>query len=603
MRSSAKYIWWIIVIAFIGVFIFAETSGLSSRNVTRGTAIGEVNGEPITVDAYDRLVRSLSDQASQQGRALTLDDQERLQQQAWEQLVQDALLRQELERRGITVTDAEIQQAALTAPPPELRNDPELQTDGRFDPAKYERFLRSPAAKQQGLLAYLEGYYRSEIPKVKLAQQLANGVWVSDAQLWSIYRDQHDSASVSYVLFSPELVPDSAVKVSDAEVKAYYDANQKEFGDRPGRAVVSLITLPRPITAADSAATRQRVLQLREEIAGGAKFEDVARRESADSASLEQGGLYPGVTRGRFVKPFEDAAFVLQPGQMSEPVLTQFGYHLIRLEAKRGDTIDVRHILLPIRQSDSTASATDRRADDLAKIAAESDDPAKFDAAAKELALPVRKLTVVEGNPATLNGQYIPDVTAWAFGGAKPGQSSSLIDSEGAYYLARLDSLSEGGKASLESMRDEIRRYLARQKKVDALVPRAKKISDAVAAGQSLEQAAQANGAEVMRSGMFNRVMAVPGLGRLSRAVGAAFALPVGAVSAPIVTRDGVLIVRVEERRPASRQAFDAQKGQQREQVMNELRQQRIQQFMVNLRQSAKIEDDRRRLREAQAAT
>lgn len=602
MRSAAKYIWWILVIAFVGVFIFAETSGLAGRNVTRGTPIGEVNGEAITVDMYDRTVRGLSEQAQRQGQSLTLDQQRQLEEQAFNQLVTDALLRQELDRRGIEVTDEEIRQAALTQPPPELINDPELQTEGRFDPAKYERFLRSPAAKQQGLLAYLEGYYRSEIPKVKLAQQLVTGVYVSDAQLWSMWQDQHDSAQLSYVALTPEMIPDSAVQVTDAELRAYFREHEKAIGERPGRAVVSVTMLARPITAADSAAVRQRILELRDEIAKGAKFEDVARRESADSVSAQQGGSLGRVTPGRFVKEFDDAAFALKPGELSQPVLSPFGYHLIKVDERQGDTISVRHILLRITQSDSTASVTDRRADDLAKLAAESQDPKKFDQAAKELSLPVGHIVVFEGDAASWNGQYVPDVSAWAFGGAKPGETSSLIQADNAYYLARLDSLQQGGKPTFESVRDDVRRAVIRDKKIAMLVPRAQKVSQAVAAGSTLEQAAQANALTVSQTPMFNRVATVPGLGRLNEAIGAAFALPVGAVSTPIKTRGGVYVVRVDRRAPADRAAWEAQKDRQREQVIGQIRQERVQQFMVNLRESAKVEDDRKRLREARSA-
>ena len=77
--------------------------------------------------------------------------------------------------------------------------------------------------------------------------------------------------------------------------------------------------------------------------------------------------------KGRFVPEFENAAYALKVGEISEPVLTPFGYHLIKVDEHKGDTIAIRHILLPITQSDSAATATDRRADELAKIAASSD--------------------------------------------------------------------------------------------------------------------------------------------------------------------------------------------------------------------------------------
>src|SRR4029078_8769841 len=108
--------------------------------------------------------------------SISLDERQRLMDQAFDQLVTDALLRQEYRRRGITVTDDEILQAARYSTPPGLMQSPDLQTDGQFDPAKYQRFLASPLARQQGLLYQLEQYYRTEIPQEKIFCQAAGEV-------------------------------------------------------------------------------------------------------------------------------------------------------------------------------------------------------------------------------------------------------------------------------------------------------------------------------------------------------------------------------------------------------------------------------------------
>jgi peptidyl-prolyl cis-trans isomerase D len=603
MRSSAKYIWWIIVVVFVGVFLFTETSGLLGRSrITTSTAVAKVNGDEIPYTTWLQAAQQRIQQEQQgRGRSLTLDEEEQIRNDVFDQLVQSVLLDQEYKHRGIRVTNEEIVQAAQFNPPPQFLQAPEFQTDGRFDLEKYQRFLKSAAARQQGLYYQLENYYRTEIPRAKLFEQVASEVFVTDDELWRVFRDQHDSAKVSFVAFDPATIPDSGIAVTDAEISAYYDSHKKEL-ERPGRAIVSILSIPRTVSAADSAAVRARALQLRDEIMKGAKFEDVAKRESQDTVSGAQGGDLGRGPKGRFVEAFEKAAFALTPGQVSEPVETQFGLHLIKVDEKKADTIAVRHILLRFQQSDSSASRTDKQADSLAKIAATQTTPQPFDSAAKVLKLTRQQGIAIEGEPLTIAGQYVPSVSAWAFSGVKPGETSELFDSDNGYVLARLDSLTPGGLAPLAQARDEIRRRLVNDKKIDRLMAQAKDLS-AAAAASSLEAAAQARNLKVTTSETFTRGSFVPGMGRLNEAVGAAFALPIGAVSNPIKTSDGVIVLRVDRRVDADRAAWEAQKATQRQQIVNGLRQQRIQSFLQQLRADAKVDDRRKSLAAAARQT
>jgi parvulin-like peptidyl-prolyl isomerase len=610
MRASAKWIWLIVFVAFVGAFLLIDTSGLlgiGGGALTPTTSVATVNGRDILFQTWEESSRQLAEErAGQLGRALTLEENQQVRDEAFDRIVADILLNQEYERRGIRVSDAEIQQAAQYYPPPELMQSPELQTDGQFDPEKYRRYLASPSARQQGLLLYLENFYRTEIPRQKLFRQVADGIYLTDARLWRMYRDEADSAQVSFVAFRPTGQPDSTVQVSDAEIRAYYDEHRQQL-ERPGRAVVSLVEIPRTLTAADSAATLERVRALREEIVSGrTTFEDVARRESADTVSAVNGGLLPPGGRGRFVEPFERAAYALRVDEVSQPVRTDFGYHLIKLEDRAGDTLTLRHVLVRFAQSDSSATRTDRQADELARLAAGRTEPSAFDTAAARLGLAVRRLEVIERQPLVDGGRYIPDVSVWAFEGTEVGETSDLIYDDAGYYLARLDSIQLGGIPSLDAVRAEIRDYLARRKQVEALVPQAEQLATA-AAGSTLESAAAQRGLTVSSTPLFNRLSAVPGLGRLNEAIGAAFGLPVGVVSKPVVTDDGVFVLRVNRRIEADSAAWAAQKTAQRDRIAGRLRQQKVQEFLQNLRRAADIDDRRdeimRANREAAAAT
>jgi len=595
-RSAAKYIWIVIILAFVGGFLLFDTSGLIGRApVTNTSVVATVEGRDISYLAYEQSAQNaVQQQERRMGRSLTLDEVEQVRNQTFEQMVMEILLQNEYDRRDIGVSEDEIQQAAQNSPPPELMQSPDLQTDGRFDIEKYRRFLRSPAARTQGLLLQLEGYYRDAIPRAKLMDQLVSDVYVSDARLWQSYKDANDTAQVSYVRLDPTTIPDSAVSVSDAEVRAYYDRNKPLF-EQPGRAVVSVLTIPRTVSAADSAAARSRALALREEIVRGAKFEDVARRESIDSISAVEGGSLGKGGRGRFVDAFEKAVYSLKVGEVSQPVATPFGYHIIRVDERKGDTADVRHILVKVGQSDSSALRTDRLADTLARIAAEQTTPEKFDSAAAKLRLAKETLTAIEGQPLMGSSGALSGVSAWAFGGAQRGETSSLFDTEEAYFLARLDSLQRGGIAPLESVKDQIKIELLRRKKVEALRSRAQSIAQRAAAS-SLEAAAQSQGLTVEKSEPFTRTGFAGSLGRLNAAIGAAFSLPLATVSQPIATDDAVFIMRVDRRSEASKAEFEKVKGERRQQAIAALRDQRVRAFYDALRKGADVDDNRAEL-------
>ena len=601
MRGLAKYIWVLVAIVFVGGFLLYETSGLIGKSpVTPTTAVAIVNGTEIPYTVYIQRVQNEIQNQQQQarGRTLSQDETRRIESNVFDQMVSDILLQNEYRKRGIVVTDDEVREFARYAPPPWIMQAPELMTDGRFDPEKYQRLLGSAQARQSGLLVSLEQYYRTEIPKQKLFDQISSGMYVSDADLWRAWRDQHDSAQVSSVGFTPSAADTAAAKsIPESELRAYFDKHKSEF-QATGRASLSLVIIPKIITAADTAAARAKAASLREEIVKGAKFEDVAKRESADTVSGQNGGDLGKGGRNRFVPEFEKAAYALKPGELSQPVLSPFGFHIIKVDSKSGDTLALRHILVRITASDSASSRVDKYADTLSRRAASSDQGAKLDTAARQLSLPVYHVQAVEDEPAMLGGRLVPSVSAWAFGGARVGETSDLFDDDNGYYLARLDTLRPGGEAKFENVKDDVRARVAAERAVDQLLPAAQALATAAAA-TSLDAAAQKAGKKVEQSPMFSRSSFVPGLGQFSEPIGAAFGLPVGTVSQPVKSATGVFVLRVDKRVLADSSAWAAQRQAQRTTRLQQLRQQRLQMFLEDIRKAAKVDDRRKQIQSA----
>jgi len=601
-RSFGKVIFWGLAVAFIGGFVFYESSGLFGRESgpTIGTTVVKVDGQDVPYGAYQRaLEAAVQSEEQQRGRSLTLDERAEVEKKTYDEIVTEILLEHEYKKRGISVTQEEIVEYAKFSPPPQYAQLPELQTNGQFDFEKYQRFLRNPQARQQGILAQLEGYYRATIPKQKLFEQIAAGAFVSDARLWQIYQDSHDSAQVSFIALRPTAFAPG--EISDAQARTYYDAHKIEF-DRPARAAVSVLAIPMSVTAADSVATRDSITKLRAQVMAAtdqkATFTDLATRVSNDTTSATQGGDLGRSTANGFVPEFATAAKALTVGEISQPVQTDCGWHIIRLDAKARDTLSLRHILLSVTMNEGAASRVAKRADSLATLAATADDAKKFDAAAKSLSLPVMRATAVEGEPLTIAGRYVPNVSAWAFSGSANGESSEMFDDANGYYVARLDTLFAEGAASFDEVKDAIKDRLAREKVMDEFMTMGRNITQSAAA-KGFEQAASIRALSLSKTPMFSRTMQTEGLGGFNEAIGAAFSLPIGATSQPIRTREGVFIIRVDQRKPADRAEFEKQKAQQLAQVLRGMREQMVRDYLEGLRKNASIVDSRKKLNAA----
>jgi peptidyl-prolyl cis-trans isomerase D len=599
MRANAKWVFYILAGSFIlwlGIGQVRDILGPSGNVVLR------VNGREVQIAAYQQRLQAAYEQYRQQSgtAALAREDEQQIQEQVTNQLIQEILLQQEYRRLGIQVTADEIVEAARTSPPPEVMRDAQFQTDGQFDIRKWQQFLQSGA--DRATLAQIETIYRDRIPQIKFAQYLTADVYISDAKLWRIYKDQHDSASVAVLAVWPYLIADS-IPVTDGELERYLAAHPDDF-KRPAAAFVQFVAIPHLPDAADTAAARARVARIRAELLRGAKFEDVARRESSDTVTGKRGGDLGWVKRDEasFDRQFMEGVKGLAPGRVSPPVLTQFGYHLIRVDAAKGDSLKLRHILVPIELQGARLDAVEARVDSLERLAADQTNGALLDSAARRFDLPLSPLhRIVEGERLTLGRYVIPDVSVWAFD-AHVGETSPIIEAKPAYYVFRLDSLVPEGVPPLAAVREQVVAAVKLGKQQAIAQRRADSLAAALRGTPNLVAAGAARGLTVQRFGPFTRLQPPSYLAREPVVVGAAFGLRVAERSGVIAGQGGDFVIESLGRKMADSSAWLAQKETQRTQLLTAVRQARIQQYMDALRAKAKIVDRRKVIFRTQAS-
>ena len=592
-RNSAKVAGAIFALLML---VFVLTS-VDWSGLTMSSTVGKINGESVDARTFQGFVQqSIDNRQKDLPTSLTLEERNQIEDQVWEQLIENRVLETEYERRGITVSTDEIVQAVRNSPPADFRDVPEFQTDSQFDINKYQRWLTSSVGAQY--LPALEAQYRDQLRRSKLLRVVAADIYLSDAALWEQYRDEHEQVKIALTAIIPRnAIPDSAVTLTDEEVTAYYRSHQDDF-KRSRTAYLSFVALPRLTNASDTAFAKARADSARGAILGGEPFADVARRESSDSVSAAAGGELGEWTKGSMDSAFDSAAFAMPLKKVSEPVLSQFGFHIIEITSRKGNKAKGRHILIPIEVAGEHRDRLDARADSLERLGAEREDPAALDTVSKALSLPIgRTGGVQEGTRVQVGNLVVPDAGAWAFAGSKPGATSPVIETSLAFYVFRIDSLQPAGVPPLPQIRHAVEFQVRNDKKKQLAKPKAEEYLKRLASGESMAEAAKTMNLPHREFGPFTRVN--PPLTD-PMVVGTAFGLEKGQRSGLLDTPDGMYVMESLERIPADSAKFVKELDEYRTRMIDLARQARVRGYMAALRESARIVDNRAKLRQQQ---
>jgi peptidyl-prolyl cis-trans isomerase D len=287
---------------------------------------------------------------------------------------------------------------------------------------------------------------------------------------------------------------------------------------------------------------------------------------------------------------FDSVAFKLPLKTVSQPVVSQYGFHLIEITSRNGNKAKGRHILFPIEVTGAHRDQLDAQADSLEKLAAERADPAALDTVARALKLPIGKTPPVQqGSKVQLGPLVVPDAGVWAFQ-AKPGATSSVIETSYAFYIFRLDSLQEAGVPSLAQVRPAVVHEVREQKKWDQARNLAKEYMKRLESGSTMAQAADAMKLAHREFGPFSRIN--PPLTN-PVVVGTAFGLKAGERSGILDTKEGIYVLETLEHTKADSAAFVKGLDEYRARAINLARQERVRNYITALRSAAKIVDNR----------
>jgi len=280
-------------------------------------------------------------------------------------------------------------------------------------------------------------------------------------------------------------------------------------------------------------------------------------------------------------------------GKVSQPVLSQFGFHLIQVSSRKGKKVKGRHILFPIEVTGAHRDQLDAQTDSLEHLGADRADPAALDTVARALKLPVGHAEPVQqGSKVQVGRLLVPDAGVWAFQ-TKPKSTSPVIETPYAYYIFRLDSLQQEGVPTLGAIRSSVARSVREEKKWSKAREIAKNYMKRLADGSTMSQAAKAMNLAHREFGPFSRIN--PPLTN-PVVVGTAFGLDAGQRSGILDTKEGLYVLESLSHTKADSAKFVKELDQYRLRLINLARQERVRNYLSALRSAAKVVDNREKV-------
>jgi len=615
---------WIIKLLLGAIVVVFVLWGVGSNQKSPNATVATVGGVPIGYQDFSRAYQNLMENVRRQFGDNVNDEMLNalnLKEQAINQLIDRRIILGAAEKMGFEVTDEELA-ASIAA-------IPAFQSQSGFDSRAYQQVLNRLGLTPEAF----EASQREDLLIQKVTDFISRTVNVSDAEAVAWYQWQNATVDIEYLRVDPEIYKDQTVSdeearayydehqnryetapkiksrylvfrpadykarvhVSEDEVKTYYDENRADFSSpETVEARHILIKVNKDADEAAVEAARRRAQAIYERAVKGEDFAKLAK-EFSEGPSRNQGGYLGTFARGKMVKPFEEKAFALKSGEISEPVRTDFGWHIIKVEKHN----PAHTLTLEEAQNRIRGLLTDKKARALALEDAESAYDMSYGgddmlAAAESLG------TTVHTTGWIARGDSIPGVadsqkfveTVFTLDTMAVSDVQDLSD--GFYLIQPLENRPAEIPA-FDAVKERVLADVRDQKQWDQAETEAKTMLQALRDGGTLAAVGRSKDLAPQATGAFKRNDAVPGIGYNPGLAAAAFKLtPENPYpQAPVRGQDGVFIFRLLERRSPDAQSGGAQLDRIKQQLRQRKQGEVYQNWMAQARSQTEIEIDR----------
>jgi len=425
------------------------------------------------------------------------------------------------------------------------------------------------------------------------ADKFRDKVTVTDADVASHF-DAHkaeyrigEQRKIKYLLIDRDQIR-QRVAVTPQEIQKFYNDNIQQF-QQPEQIRASHILLK--TEGKDEAAVRKQAEDILKEVkAPGADFAALAKKYSEDEGSKEKGGDLDYFGRGRMVPEFDTAVFAMQPGQTSDLVKSQFGFHIIRLvDRKPAVTRSLDEVKAQIQDQITSQKADAQMAERARQLQDRVKKRADLDTVAKEQGLMVQESGLFQREEPVPGLGAAPQVSAAAFR-LKDDEVAEPVASPRGLVILAVSEKKDPYVPKLDEVKEKVRQDVIRVKAAEMSQQRAGEIAVSLKAAKDFAAAAKAQGLEAKPTELVTRGAALPDVGTSPEVDKVAFALPKGGVSDPIRTADGTVIVRVIEREEVTPEKWKSARETFRDDLLNERRTRFFTAYMMKVKDKIKVE-------------
>lgn len=353
-RASTKYILWVLIFSFVILWSLADTQVFDSM-MAGPRSLGTVNGEPISFEEYNQTVNNyMQNYQFQTGESASAELRSYYEELAWDNLVMQKILKGELDRLGIKVTDEEIVEMITGPNPAPFIAQQFTREDGTIDRVALQQAIEAPENAQ--IWVNIENQLREQVAMEKLNRYISNAVKVSDVEVNNEFVNQNSTANARFIRFPYSEIADSAVTVTESDLRSYLNKNAERYKQEKSYRF-RYVTFSKQATTEDSARIYREIENLREQFR-------VSTNDSLFLIDNLSTTPYNSTFRARNMVQDEYAVvFDMQNGDVSQVIETAGRVTLIKkIDSRTGDRMSrISQIQLPFSEANKEEVATRAR--------------------------------------------------------------------------------------------------------------------------------------------------------------------------------------------------------------------------------------------------